>query len=209
MWRKRRTLTLLVLLAISSGAFFVAQPRAYAQSCESEETAGEECFIDVPGTEPLPAPEGAYPAPSGVYAVPAVPIRPVPRGVLRIWTDRRLYYVGDTIQVCFRVPAPGYIRITDVMPDGYRQVLWEWYDDGRGDCMYAYITPPVGTECLILRYDMIRGPYYYPYPDPATAAGVEAARIEPPVRRTYYARACFETRWSPPPPPWSDYPGPY
>lgn len=74
-----------------------------------------------------------------------------------IWTDKPQYNLGDPIQICFRVPGPGPIRITDLLPDGRSQVVAEWYDDGRGDCISGTITPPTGRECVRLDYSGARG----------------------------------------------------
>jgi hypothetical protein len=133
------------LLAMLIAALFAAvqlagPPAAHADSCDNEDAEMEECFIDEDG-------------PAGISRAQTIdPIRPGGRRSLWIRTDSRSYTVGDRIRVCFGLPGPGYMRITDRTPDGRRTVLWEWEDDGRGDCMLARITPPTGRECVSLTY---------------------------------------------------------
>ena len=94
----------------------------------NEDAETEECFVDDDG-------------PPGVARAQTIdPIRPGGRRSLWIRTDSRSYTVGDRIRVCFGLPGPGYMRITDRTSDGRRAVLWEWDDDGRGDCMTARMT---------------------------------------------------------------------
>ncbi|MGD9893483.1 MAG: hypothetical protein AB7U18_19545, partial [Dehalococcoidia bacterium] len=35
-------------------------------------------------------------------------------GTAAIWTDKSQYFVGDPILICYRVPNPGFITITDI-----------------------------------------------------------------------------------------------
>jgi hypothetical protein len=172
---KKSGLLLLAGLFAIFASFTVGSGRSvFADSCDSEETALEECvladFATGSGIQTTPA--GAPEMASGAAAPAIAPVLPPPPA-LRIWTDRKTYYLGDSLRVCFRVPAPGNIQIIDLMPDGSRHVLWSWYDDGRGDCMLAYITPPTGTECLLLRYEDSRI-YFAPGggPVPAAAPGL-------------------------------------
>src|SRR5215218_6866743 len=50
-----------------------------------------------------------------------------PSGAASITTDRQVYNIGDSIQVCYRIPIAGFI------------------------------TPPAGHECLILAYPLAGG----------------------------------------------------
>jgi hypothetical protein len=167
----------------------------FADSCDSEETALEECVLTDFGagnsTERAPGAQGSATTTASGAAAPAIaPIATTPPPPsLRIWTDRKAYYLGDPMQVCFRVPARGNIQIIDLMPDGSRTVLWSWYDDGKGDCMQAYITPPTGTECLLLRYEDTRI-YFAPGGPVPAAAPIEGIRPSP---RFLYAKTCFQT----------------
>jgi hypothetical protein len=68
----------------------------------------------------------------------------------RIWTDKLFYRVGESIQICFSVSQPAYIRVTDFPPGAASKVLFEWMDDGRGDCRTYQVTPPTGSERLLL-----------------------------------------------------------
>jgi hypothetical protein len=70
---------------------------------------------------------------------------------LQIWTDRASYRVGDWISICYRVPAPGQIRITDHQGASVRTIK-QGFDNGTGDCFWGQVTPPTGQECLRIRY---------------------------------------------------------
>jgi hypothetical protein len=201
------------LFALFAGLSAGGHSTVFADSCDSEETAVEECTFDEFGT-PAAGPGGpeerTAPPDQGFGTSPSIAPVPIPRPrpTLRIWTDRKSYYLGDTLQVCFRVPAPGNIQIIDLMPDGTRHTLWAWYDDGRGDCMLAYVTPPTGTECLLLRYEDSRI-YFAPqggWGIAPAAAPIEGIRPSP---RFLYAKTCFQTwgDWAPIPYP-VDFPPP-
>jgi hypothetical protein len=165
--------------------------RIHAESCTDEETATEECFLDGPAfSQSAPAP-GASPE-GRAQVEPA--IVPGHRPSLRIWTDRRHYYVGDDLRVCYRVPGPGRIQITDILPDGHRQVLWSYYEDGRGNCLWAWVTPPTGKECLVLRWvpSWYGGPSYGGAEGGSPSAQIAPALV-PITPRPYFARTCFQT----------------
>lgn len=87
--------------------------------------------------------------------------RPVLVGVnpdrLRISTDKAQYALGESMQFCYTVPAPGEIAVIDELPDGQRRTVLSGYDDGRGDCIAATVTPPTGRECLRIRYFIAGG----------------------------------------------------
>jgi hypothetical protein len=210
LFTRPRMITAAVAIAVLAGIAAAGPPSVRADGCDSEETATAECALDE--FNALPTPEGgngiyqsgdptsrAAPAMSAAASVAPLP----PRRTLRIWTDRKSYYVGDLLRVCFRVPGPGHIQIIDIMPDGFRQVLWSWYDDGTGDCQYAYITPPTGTECLVLRYEPRRYDVYPPGPPPmeiVPAASAQAVPVLPLRPRVYYVKTCFQTSgdwWEP------------
>ena len=70
---------------------------------------------------------------------------------LSITTNRTAYHVGDWAYVCYRVPAAGYIEITDHQ-GGSVKTLKAGFDDGTGDCFWGQVTPPFGQECLRIRY---------------------------------------------------------
>lgn len=69
-----------------------------------------------------------------------------------ISTDQSQYSIGSPIQICYTVPGPGPITITDNQPGRLSHTLLSVYDDGTGWCFGATITPPSGTECLLLNY---------------------------------------------------------
>ena len=68
-----------------------------------------------------------------------------------------VYTVGDPIRICYDVPGPGPITITDVHADGTQHVLLSGNDDGTGGCFNGTVTPPAGTECLRLDYHTSAG----------------------------------------------------
>jgi hypothetical protein len=70
---------------------------------------------------------------------------------LRIMTDRETYVAGDTIQVCYRVPAPGRILITEISRAG-EQTLRKGFEENGGDCFKLLATLPFGKHCLQITY---------------------------------------------------------
>jgi hypothetical protein len=77
---------------------------------------------------------------------------PAPPTGLSIRTDRTAYRIGDPIQICYSVPAPGPIVITDILASGEQQTFFSGYDDGTGGCIPGTITPPAGTECMRITF---------------------------------------------------------
>ena len=78
----------------------------------------------------------------------------------RVTVDRGVggvYAVGDPIRICYRVPGPGPVTLTDILADGRSQVLRSGWDDDTGDCIAGTVTPPTGRECLRLEYSSARG----------------------------------------------------
>jgi hypothetical protein len=103
-----------------------------------------------------------YPGTTGIYnqpgygqqyVVPQVIQCPPPQSYgVQIWTDRGengRYDVGDPIRVCYSVSMPMYVQIVDMQSNGQHMLL-QGYDDGRGDCINAYITPPRGRESITI-----------------------------------------------------------
>jgi hypothetical protein len=76
---------------------------------------------------------------------------PPPRA-LAIYTDRSFYNTGDPIDVCYRVPGPGLIRIIDQIAEDTPTTYFSGYDDGTGGCIPGRITPPAGRECMTIVY---------------------------------------------------------
>jgi hypothetical protein len=73
-----------------------------------------------------------------------------------ISTSQSWYRVGNYMTFCYTVPAPGFIQITD-QQGGSVKTLLSGYDDGAGDCIGGYVTPPLGKECLTIRYYFPQG----------------------------------------------------
>jgi hypothetical protein len=104
------------------------------------------------------------------------PTPPPPPGP-SITTDRTSYRFGDPIRVCYGVPGPGPVTITDKLANGQQQVFISGYDDGTGGCVPGTVTPPAGTECMAITYT-----------DPATSLQSSA-------------QTCFQVLDPAPPPP--------
>lgn len=68
-----------------------------------------------------------------------------------IATDKDVYRLGETIWICYRVPSRGQIRLLDYTSERSMEFRSE-ADDGRGDCLTATITPPVGFECVRMEF---------------------------------------------------------
>lgn len=92
---------------------------------------------------------------------PCIQIYPPPPGCgggsASISTDQSQYNVGSPIRICYTVPGPGPVTITDLQADGSNHVLLSVYDDGTGWCFGATVTPPAGTECLRMDYSSTAG----------------------------------------------------
>src|SRR5215208_3310236 len=80
-----------------------------------------------------------------------------PSGAASITTDRQVYNIGDSIQVCYRIPIAGFITITDLPSSQQTQVFYQGSSAGTGSCLPGIITPPAGHECLILTYPLAGG----------------------------------------------------
>jgi hypothetical protein len=60
------------------------------------------------------------------------------------------YRVGEGITVCYSVSRPMSFRIIDYPSNGSQSTFTSGHDDGRGDCIRGYITPPTGLERLTI-----------------------------------------------------------
>jgi len=93
---------------------------------------------------------GQPPAPQGPQAIVVVG-----GSQPSISTNKYFYAAGEWAQICYHVPGPGYIQITD--QQGYSvKTLLSGFDNGAGDCFWGTVTPPYGQECL-------RIVYWFPY----------------------------------------------
>jgi hypothetical protein len=133
-----------------------------------------------PGTECLkltfPLPPGTGQTQTCFQVVGTSP--PPPSSGASISTNRPSYQIGDPIQVCYSVPGPGYVNITNTLADGTTQPFVSGYDDGTGACIPGTVTPPPGTECLTLNWTS------------STTFGTATAG----------AQTCFQVAGTPPPP---------
>jgi hypothetical protein len=75
-----------------------------------------------------------------------------PPADLAIYTDQSFYTTGDPIDVCYRVPGPGQVRIIDQIEEDTPTTYFSGYDDGTGGCIPGTITPPAGRECMTIQY---------------------------------------------------------
>jgi hypothetical protein len=78
-------------------------------------------------------------------------------GTAAIWTDQAQYAIGDAILICYRVPTPGPITVTDIAADGTVRVLYSGPSAGTDGCIPGTVTPPAGTECVRLTYPLTVG----------------------------------------------------
>jgi hypothetical protein len=76
---------------------------------------------------------------------------------LSIYTDRQFYNVGDPIDVCYKVPGPGQVRIIDQIEEDTPTTFFSGYDDGTGGCIPGTITPPTGRECMTIVFTDANG----------------------------------------------------
>lgn len=66
-----------------------------------------------------------------------------------IRTDQRNYGVGDRVQVCYTVPAPGPVVLTTQTNNGAIQAVFSFQDDGTGGCIVTpALTGQVGRVCV-------------------------------------------------------------
>ena len=103
--------------------------------------------LAAPGAHAQPLPPGGTPhqiiAPGQPYVPPAQ---------MSITTDKMWYMPGEVAQICYKLPAPGYMEITDHQPNMQVHTLRAGYDMGMGGCFTGIVTPPSGQECLRLVY---------------------------------------------------------
>ena len=97
---------------------------------------------------------GALTAPPQAAAQSVQTVQP---GTAAIFTDRQQYTIGDPIQVCYRIPVPGFITILDLPSSQQTQVFFQGPSNGTGGCLPGTITPPAGNECLVLTYPQAGG----------------------------------------------------
>ncbi|MGD9895111.1 MAG: hypothetical protein AB7U18_27825, partial [Dehalococcoidia bacterium] len=71
---------------------------------------------------------------------------------LAITTDRPSYFIGDSITICYKVPAPGPVTVIETLSNGQTNIVLSGYDDGTGGCTTGTVAPPAGVLCLTLTY---------------------------------------------------------
>lgn len=95
---------------------------------------------------------------------------------VRIWVDKPVYAVGETIRINFELNMPAYVYIWDIMPDGkVQQIFPNYYEPqnyfpagvhsipspGMG---YRFtVAPPVGTEWLQIMATTVPIPHFQAY----------------------------------------------
>lgn len=67
-----------------------------------------------------------------------------------IWADQSQYTVGSPVSMCYIVPGPSHVVITDTDAGGNAQTVLDGNDDGTGGCLSGTATAPTGTEDLNL-----------------------------------------------------------
>lgn len=97
------------------------------------------------------------PAPLGIYVEP-----PASEGLtVRVWMDKPVYAVGESVQASFQINRSAYVYIWDIEPTGtVRQIFPNQYDTSNyfqagvyripsaGKLYRLAVTPPTGTEWL-------------------------------------------------------------
>jgi len=78
-------------------------------------------------------------------------------GTAAIWTNQPQYSVGDPIVVCYRVPIPGPITITNIVADGTVSLFYSGPSNGTDGCITGTVVPPTGSECLRMTYPLSVG----------------------------------------------------
>ncbi len=96
-------------------------------------------------------------APMGIVVEP-----PIANGLsVRVWMDKPVYAVGESVQATFQINKPAYVYIWDIEPTGtVRQIFPNQYDTNNyfqagvyripsaGKQYRLAVTPPTGTEWL-------------------------------------------------------------
>jgi hypothetical protein len=68
---------------------------------------------------------------------------------LSVTMDADQYKIGDTGKICYMVPGPGQVTITNNSAAG-TITLFSGRDDGTGDCKSGPIQGPAGKYCVIV-----------------------------------------------------------
>jgi hypothetical protein len=120
----------------------------------AEGPVGTQCLVIIYGTAANPNAAANRTCYRVVGPTPVPP--PVPPAA-SISTNKNVYQIGEVAYVCYRVPGPGQVTITDILADGRTQVFLQGFDDGTGSCVPGIVTPPTGTECMRLDYSTAVG----------------------------------------------------
>ena len=71
---------------------------------------------------------------------------------LSISADKSSYAPNAPVQVCYHVPAPGSVTITDTPPAGASRLVLQTFETGTGNCLPWTAASQPGQECLLLDY---------------------------------------------------------
>lgn len=95
---------------------------------------------------------------------------------VRIWVDKPVYAVGETIRINFELNRPAYVYIWDIMPDGrVHQIFPNAYDPQNffqtgvhvipspGRPYVFRVQPPTGTEWLQIMATTVPIPFFQGY----------------------------------------------
>ncbi|MGB9757008.1 MAG: PKD domain-containing protein [Candidatus Bipolaricaulaceae bacterium] len=111
-------------------------------------------------------------------AVPLGIVVEPPAGELtvRIWVDKPVYSLGETVRINFELSRPAYVYIWDITPDGkVTQIFPNQFEPqnyfpagvhsipGPGKAYQFRVTPPTGTEWLQIMATTVPIPYFQGY----------------------------------------------
>jgi hypothetical protein len=74
---------------------------------------------------------------------------------LSIYLSGSLFRVGDPIDVCYRVPAPGPVRIIDQIDSFTPLTYLSGIDDGTGGCVPGTVPAGIGLRCWTIDFTYI------------------------------------------------------
>jgi hypothetical protein len=75
-----------------------------------------------------------------------------PPSQLAIYLDQSSYSIGSPYDVCYRVPAPGPVRIVSQIGTFTPINVLNGYDDGTGGCIPGVIPAGTGTRCWTIQF---------------------------------------------------------
>jgi hypothetical protein len=144
------TITLTEILPDNTSRVFFSGPVSATQACQAgtaDPPAGTHCLrLDYQGVSVLTT--------QTCFTVVGAAAPPASSG-LTIYTNTSLYQIGDPLTVCYTVPAPGNVAITNTAANGQSNIIYANFDDGSGGCIKGTTVGPAGVECMSLTWDAV------------------------------------------------------